>query len=334
MLFTVNMKTGNIRAVKPMKTIFWLFVVAAIVAIGFISMRHSSTESIFQTNSGETRKADAYHVVAYRNRKYIIEHRDHRLTVKCERAVTWLDGPDHDPRPMTDPGECMYVKVGEYIGEDLMLEVGQKLEYLPWRGLNTVQTADIMTITNDDAQEKTQRAEQAQQAQPSPPVAAQQPTQQQTTKTARQYFTEMRDANVFNRYPDKYVCFRDDNLPSFVVVIASEDLVDRATRNDDKESAKAFTNAGVGLVVHTYYQGVASDDGIFYRKIKSGEYHYILDSPPHEHIPVAFNINWKTGRYLFKVYAPGSSKTLPVEEISGKCELIHPGDTPSVVNDR
>lgn len=70
--------------------------------------------------------------------------------MKCERAVSWLDGPNKDPLPMANPGECIYIKVGMYIGEDLMMEAGQKLEYLPWSGLKTTQTADIMTITDDE----------------------------------------------------------------------------------------------------------------------------------------------------------------------------------------
>jgi hypothetical protein len=95
-------------------------------------------------------KADAYHVVAYRHGAFIIEHKGQRLTVKCEQAWTWLDGLDKDPRPLTDPGQCMYMGslVGDYIGEDLMLESGLKLQYCPWRGVNTVQTSDNMTITD------------------------------------------------------------------------------------------------------------------------------------------------------------------------------------------
>jgi hypothetical protein len=129
--------------------IVWLFVILAIAAIAFTFTQRSSTE-VFLTRSGKARKADAYHVVAYRDRKFIIEHRDHRLTVKCERALSWLDGPNNDPQPFSDPGECVYIKVGEYIGEDLMVETSDKLQYHPWSGEDTVQTADIMTITDDE----------------------------------------------------------------------------------------------------------------------------------------------------------------------------------------
>jgi hypothetical protein len=137
---------------RKRSTLPWILAVFAIVAIiGFASMRRSSTQSIFLTRSANARKADAYHVVAYRNRKFIIDHRDHRLTVKCEQAVTWTtDGPDDAPRPLAEPGRCVYITVGEYVGEDLMVEAGQKLTYFPWRGENTVQTADIMTITDEE----------------------------------------------------------------------------------------------------------------------------------------------------------------------------------------
>jgi hypothetical protein len=134
------------RPGDEVKKIYWV-VAIAMIAIGFAAMRQSNTHSHFLTRSRETRKADAYHVVAYRNRKFIIEHRDQRLTVKCEQAVTWLDGPDKDPLPFADRGQCVYIEAGEYIGEDLMDEIGQKLTYYPWRGEDTVQTADFMTIT-------------------------------------------------------------------------------------------------------------------------------------------------------------------------------------------
>ena len=46
------------------------------------------------TLSTETTLADAYHVTAFRDGAYIIEHKGHRLTAKCRESLTWLDGPD------------------------------------------------------------------------------------------------------------------------------------------------------------------------------------------------------------------------------------------------
>jgi hypothetical protein len=98
-------------------------------------------EQPFLTYAAHPHKADAYHVVAYRYGAFIIEHKGQRLTVKCERAVTWPND-----RLLIDPGQCLYIKVGEYIGEDLMVESDQQLQYYPYRGEKTAQTADIMTI--------------------------------------------------------------------------------------------------------------------------------------------------------------------------------------------
>lgn len=159
------------------------------------------------------------------------------------------------------------------------------------------------------------------------PVFGQQP------ETARQYFNELRDANALNQYLDKYVCFSDDNEPGFAVVSTVEDIVDAMTRNGDKEGAKVFAKAGEGLFVQDFYKGVASGDPIFYDKTTDGKYSLDYDAPIH-HGRTVYLINWKTGRYRLQVYALDHSKNLPAAEGSGKCELIHPGDTPSVAGVR
>jgi hypothetical protein len=156
--------------------------------------------------------------------------------------------------------------------------------------------------------------------------------QQQTALTARQYFTELRDAKAFDRYSDKYVCFPDTDKPNFWVVIASEDVVNEMTLSDDKEGLKQVAKAGVGLFVRTYYKGVENGDTDFYKKVE-GEYRLDLDAPIH-HGRMVFIINWKTGRYRLKVYALDVNKDLPAIEGSGKCELIHPNDTPSVAGEK
>jgi hypothetical protein len=195
-----------------------------------------------------------------------------------------------------------------------------------------VSLAVTLTMFGCNEKHAPERAQQAEQAQP-PGVAQQQSSQQATVQTARQYFTEMYDSNVFNKYADKYVCFRDDNDPSFAVVSTIEDIVDAATRNHDEEDAKKIAKLGDGLFVQTYFQGVASDSGLDYDK-KNGEYRYDFEMSSHHHGRTVYRINWKTGRYRFQVYALDYNKTLPAYEVSGKCQLIHPGDKPSVVGDR
>ncbi len=151
-------------------------------------------------------------------------------------------------------------------------------------------------------------------------------------QTAQQYFTELRDANTFNKYSDKYVCFSDDDVPSFAVVSTTQDVVDAMTRSGYTKGAKTIAKYGDGLFVRTYYKGVANGDPRLYDKV-GNEYRLDFDAPIH-HGRMVYKINWKTGRYRFQVYARDYNKNLPASERSGKCELIHPDDTPSVAAEK
>jgi hypothetical protein len=151
-------------------------------------------------------------------------------------------------------------------------------------------------------------------------------------QTARQYFNEMRDTNTFNHITDKYVCFRDDAVPSFIVVSAIEDMIDAVTRSGDVNGAKIFAKvqaSGFMLSVQTYYKGVANGDPILYEKMGK---EYRLEGKVPIHARMTYLINWKTGRYRLKVFALDYNKNLPAYEGSGKCELIHSWDTPSVLS--
>jgi hypothetical protein len=162
------------------------------------------------------------------------------------------------------------------------------------------------------------------------PIIAQQPALQ-ATLTARQYFTELRDTNAFNRYADKYVCFPDTDNPGFVIVSAKVDAVDRMARSRDEKGVKLAAKTGEGLFVRTFYKGVETGDIVFYNKVEGG-YRLEFKSPLHGRM--VYLINWKTGRYRLQVYDLDTSKVMPSEEISGKCELIHPDDTPSVAGEK
>ena len=69
---------------------------------------------------------------------------------KCRASLTWLDGTDHLGRPLSE-GDCTYMsdKVGKSIGDDLMRREKDSLVFAPWTGEDTLQTADILTITDD-----------------------------------------------------------------------------------------------------------------------------------------------------------------------------------------
>lgn len=43
--------------------------------------------------------------------------------------------------------------------------------------------------------------------------------------TARDYFNELKAANNFNHYKDTYVCFADDDAPSFAVIAAEQSQI-------------------------------------------------------------------------------------------------------------
>ena len=94
---------------------------------------------------------DAYYVRAHSQDSYIIEHEGHRFTAKCQASLTWLDGINRPGRPMSD-GTCTYLPsmVGKSIAAGLMRHEGNNLVYSPWSDSDTVQTADILTVVNDE----------------------------------------------------------------------------------------------------------------------------------------------------------------------------------------
>ncbi len=96
--------------------------------------------------------ANAYFVRSYKDGVYTIDHKGHRYTAKCRASLSWLDGTDRPGKPMTD-GDCLYMhdKVGKSIGDDFMRRENHSLVFAPWMGQDTVQTADFLTITNDEA---------------------------------------------------------------------------------------------------------------------------------------------------------------------------------------
>ena len=124
------------------------------------------------THSNETTLADAYHVTAFRDGAYIIEHKGHRLIAKCRESLAYPDGPNKPGRPMTDH-DCMYMtgEVGKSIGDDLMRQEQNELVFSPWRGEDTEQTADFLDITHDEVIRTGSGLGPAQEQVESPPAA-------------------------------------------------------------------------------------------------------------------------------------------------------------------
>jgi hypothetical protein len=150
-------------------------------------------------------------------------------------------------------------------------------------------------------------------------------------QNARDYFVELRDLNEFRHYTDKYVCFLDGNdEQGFAIMTTFADIRNAMSRNGEKEGLK-ITAKHEGLLVQTYFKGVKNDDEpLIYDRITDSEYQIDYDAPVH-HGRSIYLINWKTGRYRLQVFALDYSKEAPALEVSGKCELIHPNDVPSVL---
>jgi hypothetical protein len=150
-------------------------------------------------------------------------------------------------------------------------------------------------------------------------------------QTARDYFNELRDAGEFQKYLDKYVCFKDEASPSFAILSSVDDAADALRRNGQEKSAKVVTQAGHGLFVQGYYKGVSSGEPLFYEN-QNGGYQLDFDSPFNGR--EIYLVNWTTGRYRQLVYVFKDAKYVLSTEADGKCELIHPGDTPSLIGAR
>jgi hypothetical protein len=148
--------------------------------------------------------------------------------------------------------------------------------------------------------------------------------------TARDYFVELRDLNTFDKYYDKYACFNDTDEPWFTVMSTAKDMRDAMTRSGNAKNAKVFAKME-GILVQTYYKGVASNaEPDFYHQIAEGHYSLNFDAKTSIRQQV-YAINWRTGRFRSQMFSRNSS--IPAVEVSGKCELIHRGDTPSVAGD-
>lgn len=102
-----------------------------------------------------TSKRDAYLIKAReREGVFVIRHRDssevHLYTAKCEVTLTWLDGVVNPAHSMGDG--CTYIPnlIGKTIAGGKMRKEGSTIVYVPWANDDTVQTADVLTILNDE----------------------------------------------------------------------------------------------------------------------------------------------------------------------------------------
>ncbi len=142
-------------------------------------------------------------------------------------------------------------------------------------------------------------------------------------QTAREYFNELKAANALNRYSDEYVCFRDDDVPTFVVIARVSKIIEHM-KKAGITPGKDILEAKDDMFLQTYYKGVASGGGELYQQVPKTDSEYDIEFMKPLHGRIIYSINWLTGRYRYLLYDLDDSNTLPTLESSGKCELIHP----------
>jgi hypothetical protein len=147
------------------------------------------------------------------------------------------------------------------------------------------------------------------------------------TQTGRDYFNELKAANAFNHYRDEYVCFRDDDTPTFAVIAKVGDIIKDMEKANDAASVKTMALLKNDLFVKTYYKGVGSEDYIYEAANESqtdDNREYFIEFKGPSPGKMVYSINWTTGRYLLRVYMFQKSRVVPSADGAGKCELIHP----------
>jgi len=145
-----------------------------------------------------------------------------------------------------------------------------------------------------------------------------------SAQTARDYFNELKAARAFNQYKDEYVCFRDDDVPSFAVAARASTII-RRMKDVGHNPSKELLASKDDIFVQLYSKGVSLNDGEVYEHVDKTESDYELIFMKPIHGRIVYSFNWLTGRYLYALFNLDKSKDLPVGRSSGKCELIHPG---------
>ena len=64
-----------------------------------------------------------------------------------------------------------------------------------------------------------------------------------SAQTAHDYFNELKAANALNHYKDEYVCFRDDDVPTFVVLAKVNEVIEDMKKAGDTAGVKATAPA-------------------------------------------------------------------------------------------
>ena len=161
-------------------------------------------------------------------------------------------------------------------------------------------------------------------------LAAQQPPSNPVT--ARDYYNELKAANEFKTYGDEYVCFYDDDVPSFLVAARGEDVVQLRESNGERIT-KDFRAAATGhLFYKTYYKGVLTANAEEMPPVKdASSYSNVSYQTIFTHrdnktkFTITYTVNWATGRIRMTVETGTiGTQGYSMNERFGKCEFIHP----------
>lgn len=154
--------------------------------------------------------------------------------------------------------------------------------------------------------------------------------------TARDYYDELSAANEFKRYSDEYVCFYEDDTPSFLVAAKGEDVLQLMALNGEKIS-KDLTPVKGHLFYKTYYKGVltgsleemppkdvSGDSNVSYQAVWT---------KGRKAFTITYIVNWATGRIRMTVETGTlGDHNYSMYERYGKCEFIHP-ETPVLLDE-
>jgi hypothetical protein len=110
-------------------------------------------------------------------------------------------------------------------------------------------------------------------------------------QSAQEYFKELNDAGALNRYSDKYVCFRDDNVPLFVVIARGSTIIEHM-RHAGITPPKEILSANDDILLQSYFKGVANPGGDIYEHVPKSESDYAIEFTKPLHGRIVYSFNW------------------------------------------
>ncbi len=152
-----------------------------------------------------------------------------------------------------------------------------------------------------------------------------------TYTTARDYYHEPYEAGGLDNLADEYVCFRDDNVPTFILIAKGEDLKENLTTlgvfSKLPPQARSYLDKAPLFYV-SYNKGISNGTEYFSLNDSGDEYIENLGIPEQSskklmELTVTLRVNWQTLRYKHGIEKTGVPGLLYEE--TGRCEVVKPG---------